>query len=180
MTPIGKQSRTPRGSLGSGVTPPWSSTDQVGGISLRSRSGVTGTLEMVRHMPTLVREEAVWAKTGKTPMARHGAHHPPGAATQRWSIQMRRRAGLPRRRGRVWCAGWRCPAPPCACVHPASEGCMWPRSLQKGLASAQCAPSSLTRHPSRPPPALLPRPRSSNHGGRSHSLAMQGAKVSFN
>lgn len=31
MTPIGKQSRTRRGSLGSGVTPPWSSTDQVGG-----------------------------------------------------------------------------------------------------------------------------------------------------
>ena len=52
--------------------------------------------------------------------------------------------------------------------------------LQKGLASAQRAPSGLTRHPSRPPPALLPRPRSSNHGGRSHSLAMQGATVSFN
>lgn len=67
-----------------------------------------------------------------------------------------------------------------ACACPASEGCVWLRSLQKGLASAQRAPSGLTRHPSRPPPALLPRPRSSNHGGRSHSLAMQGAKVSFN
>lgn len=69
---------------------------------------------------------------------------------------------------------------PALCARLASKGCMWPRGLQKGLSSAQRAPGGLTRHPSCPPPALLPRPRSSNHGGRSHSLAMQGAKVSFN
>ena len=78
---------------------------------------------MVRHMPALGREEAAWAKTGKIPMAGHGADHPLGTATQRWTIQMRRWAGLPQRRGWAWYAGWHCPHPVPVPARPPRAAC---------------------------------------------------------
>lgn len=178
LTPIGKRSRTRRGSHGPGVTS-LGHPQITGGISLRSRSGVTGNTGDGQTYACSGKGGGSVGQDGEDPHGRAWGRPPTGNSHSEVD-HPDEEMGWPASEEGVGMVCRMALPPPRACARPASEGCVWLRGLQKGPASAQRAPGGLTCHPSRPPPALLPRPRSSNHGGRSHSLAMQGAKVSFN